>query len=485
MISISILHSWALLIKFSNAFAPKGFHKPFPWRSSLPNRFLGGSGSTSTSIPSCSEVNGTPLNEYKDFSTRDSFNLIVMGDLHLEDDMKSHEEARDDCIDALKQLSLLPSPPVGKNPLERDEINADALINQMKKYPAGDLSETQLEMLLEHKRQGQLMNCHLISLGDLGRKDIRHEPGDAGTTKSFVDAKEFLDSFQVPFDLVTGNHDLEGLDEFDSDEENLQAWMSCFRKDVPYFSKQVGEKTLLVGLSTVRFRDAPHSSHECHVDDEQLEWFRDLVEEHSHYDGWRILVFTHAPIMGSNLRVLQNVHVVNGCAWMNHCSPPSIRSSFIEIVKQSPQIKLWSSGHFHLSHEFEDSLSRVNQCTFMQVGVVGKKSTRDHTRQTRIVQGNSDTLKIYTINHHLRNEDGKADMRLDASIDLVQGEMYLYASKKDVSHSECKNDQWFGAYVPQEEDGCYVESPSGRIASEEDIDEIGEFVPMYECIFVD
>jgi hypothetical protein len=31
-----------------------------------------------------------------------------------------------------------------------------------------------------------------------------------------------------------------------------------------------------------------------------------------------VLVFTHAPPMGCGLRVLQTVHVKNGCAWLNH-----------------------------------------------------------------------------------------------------------------------------------------------------------------------
>lgn len=129
------------------------------------------------------------------------------------------------------------------------------------------------------------MRSHLVSLGDLGRKDIRHEPGDAGTTQSFRDAKAFLDGFAgIPYNLVTGNHDLGGLDEFDSDAGNLQAWMNVFgmSKDAyaPGFCRQVGERTLLVGLSTVRFRDAPFSSHEVHVDDAQMDWFRNVVESH-------------------------------------------------------------------------------------------------------------------------------------------------------------------------------------------------------------
>lgn len=142
---------------------------------------------------------------------------------------------------------------------------------------------------------------------------------------------------------------------------------------------------------------------------------------------------------------------------MNHCSPS--RSLFIDIVKKSPQIKAWFSGHFHLSHEFEDSISRVNECTFCQVGVIGAKSTRDHTRQTRIVQGNYDFLKIYTINHHIRDAKGRADLRLDATIALGTGEIVYAHGNRDYDSTE-----WFSAYTPQKEDGCYLESPSGKVA---------------------
>lgn len=101
---------------------------------------------------------------------------------------------------------------------------------------------------------------------------------------------------------------------------------------------QIGEKTLLLGLSTVRFRNSPYSSHEVHVDDEQLDWFVKMVESHPANEGWKIIVYSHAPIMGSGLRVLQSVHVINGCAWLNHCSDN--RNRFIQTVQAHPQIKV-------------------------------------------------------------------------------------------------------------------------------------------------
>jgi hypothetical protein len=71
------------------------------------------------------------------------------------------------------------------------------------------------------------------------------------------------------------------------------------------------------------------------------------------------------------------------------------------------------------------------------------------------------------VNHHVRDEDGNAELRLDATIDLAKGEMKL-VDKANLSCSSDENDgdEWFRAYIPQEEDGCYIDSATGRIADE-------------------
>eukprot|EP00586_Coscinodiscus_wailesii_P014677 CAMPEP_0172492706 /NCGR_PEP_ID=MMETSP1066-20121228/23937_1 /TAXON_ID=671091 /ORGANISM="Coscinodiscus wailesii, Strain CCMP2513" /LENGTH=565 /DNA_ID=CAMNT_0013262487 /DNA_START=187 /DNA_END=1884 /DNA_ORIENTATION=+ len=417
-----------------------------------------------------SKINGDDnngINEKKswhDYSIDDSYNLIVLGDLHLEDDMTSHHQARSDCISALHHLSLLPCPPT-LTPASTSSSPPPfhSLLSTAQNTLGKDLSPAQLSLLRSYQTHGPLTNCHLVSLGDLGRKDIRHEPGDAGTTKSFTDAKTYFDGFSLPhYDVITGNHDLEGLDEFSTDAANLAAWQRTFQKDTPYFSRRVGHRTLLVGLSTVRFRDAPFSSHECWVDPLQLSWFEDVVRRHSAEEGWKIIVFSHAPVVGSGLRVLQNVHVVNGCAWLNHCDGGS-RNRFIEIVERNPQVKLWFSGHFHLSHDYEDALCHVGKCTFLQCGVVGKASSRDGRRQTRLVQGNSHTINLYSINHHKRDDkNDEANIRLDAIVDLTTGQIDIKQGYNDYDH-----DQWFSAYVPKEEDGCFLGSPDCLVACQQ------------------
>ncbi|KAJ1618202.1 Metallo-dependent phosphatase-like protein [Pavlovales sp. CCMP2436] len=328
--------------------------------------------------------------------------------------MTAHHEARADCLAALRKYSLL-------------DVST---VVDLRGRRAGELTITELELVLDAAREGELLDAHLVSLGDLGRKDIRHKPGDAGTSKSFEDALAYFDGF-APLELsvITGNHDLEGLDEFGTDEANLQAWMKCFSLDAPWWAKQVARRTLIVGLSTTRFRESPYSSHEVFISDEQICWFERTLQQHPASDGWKVLVFSHAPPMGSGLRVLQGVHIRNGCAWLNHCGTPEQSRAFLRLVREHSQIKLWASGHFHLSHNYEDAICFREGCAFVHTGVVGPKSTRDACRQTRLVQSDEARLRILTVTHHLRDEAGDAIVRLDAELDYASGELVLdYAS---------------------------------------------------------
>merc|ERR1719247_1480751 len=67
-------------------------------------------------------------------------------------------------------------------------------------------------------------NPFVVSLGDLGEsKDCTQtQQLFSGTSECFKLSKDFLDGFAAPFDVVGGNHDLEGIDEFQTDEENLE-----------------------------------------------------------------------------------------------------------------------------------------------------------------------------------------------------------------------------------------------------------------------
>jgi hypothetical protein len=236
----------------------------------------------------------------------------------------------------------------------------------------------------------------IVQLGDLG--SYEHGPGSTGCFKR---GKSYLDSFNLPTAMVLGNHDLEGA-EFDTDEQNLAEWRSIFRHR-HFWSVDVGPATL-IGLSTTKFRSNPYSVHEVHIDNEQLEFFKTKLKEAA-AAGRPVVVFTHAPIQGSGLKVVQTVHVKNRCAWINHSSNST---AFIDLVNQHPNIKLWFSGHFHLSQSYPDSISVVGGTAFVLTGVIGD-CNRDGHRHSRILTGNSQGFQLYTMDHDL------GTTRLDAS----------------------------------------------------------------------
>lgn len=316
----------------------------------------------------------------------------------------------------------------------------------------------------------QAQNAHgnvaLVSLGDLGEsKNCDHNellPSElfAGTTLCHEIAADFLGSFDIPYEVIGGNHDLEGIDEFETDEANLNAFMSAHGKPTPQFCREVATKTVLIGLGSTVFRSAPYTSHEVIIDDAQMAWFQDFLETHPADDGWKVFMFTHAPPNGSGLRVLQENHVVNGCCWLNHSNEDSCRK-FIELVREHRCVKAWFSGHFHLGQDYQDSITfptipkeegpypNRGSCVFAQTSVMRSGTSRDGRQQSRLVRGNKDGFEICTVDHQ---EDGK--IRVDATITYKDTghEVGIYAHE-DRAY---EHDQYFKVYQPQLGDQGYI-----------------------------
>jgi Calcineurin-like phosphoesterase len=130
--------------------------------------------------------------------------------------------------------------------------------------------------IIKDKAGNPKPNTCVISLGDLGEsKSVYPDKTKelfAGTTGCLKLAREFLDGFGVPFEVVGGNHDLEGIDEFPTDETNLQAYLEILGKPTPQFSRLIAEKTMLIGLGSTVFREARYTSHEVFIDDAQVQF---------------------------------------------------------------------------------------------------------------------------------------------------------------------------------------------------------------------
>jgi hypothetical protein len=299
-------------------------------------------------------------------------------------------------------------------------------------------------------------NTAVVSLGDLGEsKSIRPEETSelfAGTTECHELAAEYLRSLEQPYEVVWGNHDLEGIDEFETDEANLAMALEKHGKPTPQFMRQIADKTLLVGLSSTLFRSAKYTSHEVTIDEEQMAWFTNVLKEHPSEDGWKIFMFTHAPPNGSGLRVLQENHVVNGCCWLNHSDDKACRK-FIELVREHRCIKAWFSGHFHLGQDYQDSITfptidpavgpypNRGSCVFVQASVMRKGTSRDGRQQSRFIRGNKQGFEICTVDHA---DGGK--IRLDATITYTDTnhEIGVYAHNDE----EKDGDEYFKVYQP-------------------------------------
>ena len=311
-------------------------------------------------------------------------------------------------------------------------------------------------------------NTCIVSLGDLGEsKNCDHNDANpaelfAGTTLCHEMAADFLGNIceDVPYEVIGGNHDLEGIDEFKTDEENLQVFLKAHNKPSAQFCREVADKTLLVGMGSTIFRDAPYTSHEVIVDQGQIDWFEKLLIDHPADDGWKIFVFTHAPPNGSGLRIIQENHVVNGCCWLNHSNESQCRK-FIELVREHRSIKAWFSGHFHLGQDYQDSITfptipkeegpypNRGSCVFAQTSVMRKGTSRDGRQQSRLLRGNKDGFEICTLDH---KAGGK--IRLDATITYKDSSHEVGIYMHDDAAYE--HDNYFKVYQPTEGDRQYV-----------------------------
>ena len=301
-------------------------------------------------------------------------------------------------------------------------------------------------------------NVAMVSLGDLGEsKSVRPAETNelfAGTTECHQLAAKYLGSFGVPYEVIGGNHDLEGLDEFDTDEANLEMFLREHNKPHAQFMREIADKTLLVGLGSTVFRSAKYTSHEVTIDDAQVQWFEQLLIDHPSKDGWRVFVFTHAPPNGSGLRVLQENHVVNGCCWLNHSDEEKC-SKFINLVREHRCVKAWFSGHFHLGQDYQDSITfptidpkdgpypNRGSCVFVQTSVMRKGTSRDGRQQSRLIRGDDKGFEICTVDHQ---KDGA--IRVDASVTYTDcnHEIGVYAHKDETLEGD--KQKYFKVYQP-------------------------------------
>ncbi|MDP6978330.1 MAG: metallophosphoesterase [Myxococcota bacterium] len=225
----------------------------------------------------------------------------------------------------------------------------------------------------------------VICLGDFGNGKA------SGTRASFERARCWLEALDVPFESLLGNHDLERVEVFASDDEVVRSYCDAMRIEKPYDSFDLGE-ALGITLSSTAFRNKRGYAHEVSIDEAQFAWFADTLERHRDRP---VFVFSHAPPLGSRLRVLQHPHLRGGNAWLNQSNGPR---RFSRLLERHPQVRLWFSGHNHLGQDHPRALSHVGRCLFVHTGVIGAQS-RDGRHHSRLLDFEGGRVSIETLDH--------------------------------------------------------------------------------------
>lgn len=241
----------------------------------------------------------------------------------------------------------------------------------------------------------------VLMLGDLTAQWM-------GEDRGLKLAMDIFKGCKAPWHSIIGNHDLQGLD-FNNDQDNLHNVLSHLGRTTPYYSIDIGMFTI-IGLSNTVHRDNKVSTQELTTGEEQLEWFRTEVKKKADRP---IVMLTHAPILGSDLLNMPELHVVVGNCYMNQNNRPG---DFMQVVFDNPNILFWFSGHSHLSHIYDRSITTRLGCHFVHCGIVSRKQSRDGNNHTRVLDIYDDHFEIRTLDHSSREIDDELEYRENTSI---------------------------------------------------------------------
>lgn len=227
----------------------------------------------------------------------------------------------------------------------------------------------------------------VLSVGDL---TTGPEVGGPGLLR---EALAVLHQTGAPLHTVLGNHDLDGT-AFATDEEHLRDHLLAIGRPEPWHAQRFGAWTG-VFLSTERFRSNPVQRHEVYLSPRQLRWFDATLAA----APGPVFVVCHAPPLGSGLRILPELHVRAGNAYVNQNHAPG---EILDILADRRQVLLWFCGHSHLGQEHPDSMVETLGIHFVHCGPLHPLQAREGMLHSRVVELADDRWLVRTFDHQLR-----------------------------------------------------------------------------------
>ncbi|NHN34646.1 metallophosphoesterase family protein [Paenibacillus agricola] len=237
-----------------------------------------------------------------------------------------------------------------------------------------------------------IANCKpdlMIPLGDFGSQ------GKIGYISGLEEAEPFLRQPGVPLRPILGNHDLERES---GNGEQLKGtieehFCQMFELDKPYGVLEYEHVRFFFASTEPQQPDSCYDVQEVFATDEQFAWIKNKLKERPNVP---VIFFTHAPPVGSGLRTVPRVHVRSTNAYLDENHDPY---RWYHLFKNTPEIVMWFSAHYHLSHIHPDSHTYRFGTHFFITGVHGGSFTRDGMRQSRIVDIQEDSVQVLTLDH--------------------------------------------------------------------------------------
>lgn len=240
-----------------------------------------------------------------------------------------------------------------------------------------------------------IANCNpdlVIPLGDFGSQ------GMIGRIEGLEEAFEFLKQTGAPLRPILGNHDLE-LESGNGVQAKgtvQRRFMEMFDLDKPYGVLEYDDFRFFFASTEPQMPNSCYDVQECFVSDEQFDWLARKLKERPNVP---VVFFTHAPPIGCGLRTVPKVHVRSTNAYLDQNHQPH---RWHELVKNTPEIVMWFSAHYHLSHIHTDSHTYRHGTHFFITGVHGPTFTRDGGRQSRILDIDANAVRVLTLDHTKR-----------------------------------------------------------------------------------
>ncbi|MDF2724414.1 MAG: calcineurin-like phosphoesterase [Paenibacillus sp.] len=259
----------------------------------------------------------------------------------------------------------------------------------------------------------------VVALGDFG------SGRDIGSIHGLDQAYSLLSTIGTQVRPILGNHDMQretGYMDMQPKGTMERYFRELFHLDRPYGVMEF-ERFRFVFVSTdLQPEDSCYQVQECYVSEVQWHWIETALLARPNVP---VIMFTHAPPIGAGLRTVPGVHVRATNAYLDQNHRPA---AWLERIKRYPEIILWFSAHYHLSHIYPDSQTVRDGTTFFSTGVHGK-ATRDGHRVSRVLDITEHGIAVHTLNHESRQLEAAADWSSGRTAEaLVQEKRHLLAT---------------------------------------------------------